>query len=1115
MATLSRELRKTLERVVLAARGEAEAGARKALDQLAVAHHDAWPTMTVDQQGLRRRLRARGRQLGDRLEDGGKQGVERLVSECAYEQWHRMLFARFLAECELLIEPESGVSVSVGECKELARERGVDWISLASSFAQDMLPQIFRADDAVLEIALPAEHRQPLEQFLISLPTEVFLADDSLGWVYQFWQSEEKDRVNNSEKKIGADELPAVTQLFTEDYMVEFLLHNTLGAWWAGRQSPDGIAVGSEEEARAAVALPGVEWKYLRFTQDEAGRWTPAAGSFDGWPRHAREITVLDPCMGSGHFLVFALPILVGMRRVEEGLSSAAACAAVVQENLFGLEIDSRCTQISAFNLALAAWKLWGWKPLPRLNLACSGLSLNAKREDWIRLADADENARRGMERLYDLFAHAPTLGSLINPRRVGGDLLVSGFHDLQPLLEKALRHERTDEVAHQLAVTAQGVAKAAEFLARRFTLVTTNVPYLGRGKQDQALQEYCALNHPTAKTDLATCFVERCLQFCSEGGSTALVTPQGWLLLATYETLRRGLLAGAQWNCVVRLGARAFGAISGEVVNVALVELSKGHPYDQAVLAAIDVAGEPTPAAKAGALHTATVTTVAQSRQLRNPSAKVMLDESDPARLLSNVASSFQGIKTGDDERFRRVFWELPLVGKRWKFFQSTVGGTRPYGGLEGLIDWSDDGEGLARRQGLGAWGKVGVMVSQMGALPVALYMGDAFDSNASPVVPQNRDCLAALWAFCSSDFYRDEIRKVDQSLKPTNTSLVQVPFDLAHWQQVAVEKYPSGLPKPQSDDSTQWLFVGHPRNSEQPLQVAVARLLGYRWPRQTGSSVPDCLDVDSDALDPLSADDGIVCVSASKGEEPGAARLARLLATAFGAEWSAAKLDELLVNVGYAGRTLEDWLRNGFFEQHCDVFRHRPFVWHIWDGRRDGFSALVNYHKLTRANLERLTYAYLGDWLRRQQAAVLSGESGSEARLVAATQLQAELKRVLESEPPYDIFVRWKPLARQSLGWDPDYNDGVRVNIRPFVMATDVGKKGAGLLRIKPNIKWDKDRGKEPSASKDEFPWFWKWDGTTQDFAGDSGFDGNRWNDLHYSRKFKIAARKRMGLS
>lgn len=346
MAPLSRELRSILDKTVLRARGEAEAGARKALDQLAAAHHEPWPTMSEEQQALRRRLRARGRQLGDRLEERGKHGIDHLVAECAYEQWHRMLFARFLAECELLIEPTSGVPISVDECKEMARERGLDWIALASTFAQGMLPHIFRSDDAVLSVALPAEHRQPLEQLLTSLPTETFLADDSLGWVYQFWQTEEKDRVNKTEKKIGAEELPAVTQLFTEDYMVDFLLHNTLGAWWFARRFPDGLQADSEEQARSHAVLPGLAWRYLRLVQGDQGRWLPAAGAFGNWPLSVAGIRLLDPCMGSGHFLVSALPILVALRMADEGIAPREACSLVLRENLFGLEIDPRCTQI-------------------------------------------------------------------------------------------------------------------------------------------------------------------------------------------------------------------------------------------------------------------------------------------------------------------------------------------------------------------------------------------------------------------------------------------------------------------------------------------------------------------------------------------------------------------------------------------------------------------------------------------------------------------------------------------------------------------------------------------------------------------------------------------------
>src|SRR5438552_4247334 len=188
-----------------------------------------------------------------------------------------MLFARYLAETELLIEPDSGVAISLTECQDLARASGRDWLELAAEYAQRMLPQIFRTGDPVLEVALPPETRSALEDLMKRLPREVFLADDSLGWVYQYWQADWKEEVNRSEKKIGADELPAVTQLFTEDYMVLFLLHNTLGSWWAGKvlaAKPElARSAKTEDELRAACAPPGVEWTYLRFVRDAGGLW--------------------------------------------------------------------------------------------------------------------------------------------------------------------------------------------------------------------------------------------------------------------------------------------------------------------------------------------------------------------------------------------------------------------------------------------------------------------------------------------------------------------------------------------------------------------------------------------------------------------------------------------------------------------------------------------------------------------------------------------------------------------------------------------------------------------------------------------------------------------------
>jgi hypothetical protein len=444
MSVLSGPLRKSLEAAVKAARRAAEKGARAALKALAVDEADPHAGMNGEQKKFRNRLRVHGRQLGDeRAERRGTQSIDRIVSECAYEHWHRLLFARFLAENALLIEPENNVAISLAECRELARGRRVDPLVLASSFAERMLPQIFRTGDPVLEVQLPPETRQELERLVEGLASDVFTASDSLGWCYQFWQADRREEVNAAGNKIGADELPAVTQLFTEDYMVDFLLDNTLGAWHAGKVLATNPKLAetaqSEDELRRSIALPGCPWKYLRFIQGKNGKWTPAAGTFDGWPKPAKELTCLDPCMGSGHFVVAMFERLVALRMAEETLDNAAAVAAVIRDNLFGLEIDARCTQIAAFNLALAAWRRVGHTTLPAMNLACSGLAPNTGEADWLAIAGDDYKLKSGMERLYGLFQKAAVLGSLINPRAGKGDLVEAGFHELQPLLEKAL----------------------------------------------------------------------------------------------------------------------------------------------------------------------------------------------------------------------------------------------------------------------------------------------------------------------------------------------------------------------------------------------------------------------------------------------------------------------------------------------------------------------------------------------------------------------------------------------------------------------------------------------------------------------------------------------------
>ncbi|MBL6964884.1 MAG: type II restriction endonuclease subunit M, partial [Bacteroidetes bacterium] len=206
---------------------------------------------------------------------------------------------------------------------------------------------------------------------------------------------------------------------------------------------------------------------------------------------------------------------------------------------------------------------------------------------------------------------------------------------------------------------------------------------------------------------------------------------------------------------------------------------------------------------------------------------------------------------------------------------------------------------------------------------------------------------------------------------------------------------------------------------------------------------------------------EDGIVCIPPVYSEQPAAERLRQLMQKAWGENWNNNVVADLLKQAGSNKTNLENWLRDEFFAQHSKVFKNRPFIWHIWDGRKDGFSALVNYHKLDKETFTKLIYTYLGDWIRQCEAKKKAGESGADGLLSAALKLKEKLEIILVGEQPYDIFVRWKKLEEQAIGWEPDLNDGVRLNIRPFV--------NAGVLRSRFNVKWGIDRGKNPPGS----PW------------------------------------------
>ncbi len=355
------------------------------------------------------------------------------------------------------------------------------------------------------------------------------------------------------------------------------------------------------------------------------------------------------------------------MRVEEEGLNPADAQDAVLSENLFGLELDPRCTQIAAFNVALAAWKAGGYRTLPELNIGCSGIRVAGSRDSWLELAGDDPRLRDGLERLHDVFKDADTLGSLIDPKRTIADdgLLAVEWDEIEPLLTKALTREKTsDPAAAVFGNTAKAVAKAADLLSREYTLISTNPPFRTEGDLEGWFIDHLSSLFGAASTNLATVFLVRCLALARgpESGAVSLVLPQHWLYQWDYTALREELLFQVPIQLVAKLGTGAFETISGEVVNVGLFVLGSPGTATDGRIRGIDCEAAKSAHLKAAGLKTNSVKAVVQGSQVRNPDSRIILADLAGHPLLETYAACRQGIKTGDDPRYRRSFWELPF---------------------------------------------------------------------------------------------------------------------------------------------------------------------------------------------------------------------------------------------------------------------------------------------------------------------------------------------------------------------------------------------------------------------------------------------------------------------
>lgn len=544
-----------------------------------------------------------------------------------------------------------------------------------------------------------------------------------IGWLYQYYNTEPKNAAFAKNGKITKDEIPAVTQLFTPDWIVRYMVQNSLGRIFIDKRKNEGVFADGRDPDE--MTWDEIETKRIsneefiaeqmgwRYYLPEAAQTKEVRKQLDEIQQQSeykdvRDIKVIDPCMGSGHILVYAFDVLMQLYE-DAGYSQRDAAKSILENNLYGLDIDDRAYQLAYFAVMMKARQYN--RRILSVETPChvyaiqESNSINRAHLKYLGagLDDFEANtARVQLEELLDTLRDAKEYGSILKVENYNWELLrrfVSAADAGEQITMDSAGLEGT--VAQLLTLI-----DIAETMERKYDVVVTNPPYMAVSNGGARLNDYVKKNYPDSKADLFAVFIERCGAMAEQNRYQAMITQHSWMFLSSFEKLRAKLLQMDTVN-MAHLGPRAFEEIGGEVVQTTSFVLRKNYvaDYKGTYCRLID------PTTQQGKedmfLAGDNRYTAQQSNFSQIPGSPLAYWVSDlsfqcfAAGLLSSYAETKQGFKTGDNERFLRLWYECSVDresfsgDKEKKWFPCTKGGEfrRWYGNFEYVVDWENDG--------------------------------------------------------------------------------------------------------------------------------------------------------------------------------------------------------------------------------------------------------------------------------------------------------------------------------------------------------------------------------------------------------------------------------------
>lgn len=545
-------------------------------------------------------------------------------------------------------------------------------------------------------------HDIPEDDFNIERGGQV----EIIGWLYQYYNTEPKAAAFAKNGKITKEEIPAVTQLFTPDWIVRYMVENSLGRLWVEGHPECGLKENWKYYLEEAQQEPEVQAKLAEIRKEYAAL-------------NPEDIKLIDPCMGSGHILVYAFDVLMQIYE-SAGYSQRDAAKSILENNIYGLDIDDRAYQLAYFAVMMKA-RQYNRRILNGEN-SCHVYAIqesNSVNRAHLKyfgagMDDIEKNAAKmQLEGLLDTLTDAKEYGSILNVESYNWDLL-----------RRFVAAEDTDG---QISMDSVGVEDTAEQLnrlidigktmARKYWVTCTNPPYAGISGLSSKLGNLAQKEYPIAKTDLYSIFIERCNKYTTQSGFQAMITQQSWLSLPSFEDLRKKVCANNQIVTLAQLGAHAFDEIGGEVVSVVCFSLRKG--YQEAYIGIYDDLQRGLSESEKEQFFLSVVARYySKQDNFREIPHEIVVYDASPKALdnfsifppLKDTAVAKPGMQTSDNDRFLRLWFEVLFSGIgysmtheqaqestfKWFPYNKGIGYRKWYGNNDYIVNFYNDGEEL-----------------------------------------------------------------------------------------------------------------------------------------------------------------------------------------------------------------------------------------------------------------------------------------------------------------------------------------------------------------------------------------------------------------------------------